>query len=32
MTKAMGPFSFSYWDEIGLLVEGFDALHRERVG
>jgi GNAT superfamily N-acetyltransferase len=24
MTKAMGPASFSYWDEIGLLVEGFD--------
>ncbi len=24
MAKAMGPFSFSYWDEIGLLVEGFD--------
>ena len=24
MTKAMGPFSFSYWDEVGLLVEGFD--------
>ena len=24
MTKAMGPFSFSYWDEIGLLVEGHD--------
>jgi hypothetical protein len=24
MTKAMGPFSFSYWDEVGLLVEGFE--------
>lgn len=24
MTKSMGPFSFSYWDEIGLLIEGFD--------
>jgi hypothetical protein len=24
MTKSMGPLSFSYWDEIGLLVEGFD--------
>jgi GNAT superfamily N-acetyltransferase len=24
MTKAMGPASFSYWDEIGLLIEGFD--------
>lgn len=24
MTKSMGPFSFSYWDEVGLLVEGFD--------
>ncbi len=24
MSKAMGPLSFSYWDEIGLLVEGFD--------
>lgn len=24
MTKSMGPASFSYWDEIGLLVEGFD--------
>jgi hypothetical protein len=24
MTRAMGPFSFSYWDEIGLLIEGFD--------
>ena len=24
MTKAMGPFSFSYWDEVGLLVEGHD--------
>ena len=23
-TKSMGPFSFSYWDEIGLLVEGHD--------
>jgi hypothetical protein len=25
MKRAMGPLSFSYWDEIGLLVEGFDA-------
>ncbi len=24
MTKSMGPLSFSYWDEIGLLIEGFD--------
>ncbi len=24
MTKSMGPFSFSYWDEVGLLVQGFD--------
>lgn len=24
MTKSMGPVSFSYWDEIGLLIEGFD--------
>ena len=24
MTKSIGPFSFSYWDEVGLLVEGFD--------
>lgn len=24
MTRMMGPFSFSYWDEVGLLVEGFD--------
>ena len=24
MTKSMGPFSFSYWDEVGLLIEGFD--------
>ena len=24
MTKSMGPFSFSYWDEVGLLVEGQD--------
>ncbi len=24
MTKAMGPFSFSYWDEIGLLIKGHD--------
>ena len=24
MTKAMGPFSFSYWDEVGLLVQGHD--------
>lgn len=24
MTKAMGPFSFSYWDEVGLLVKGHD--------
>jgi len=24
MNKAMGPFSFSYWDEVGLLIEGFD--------
>jgi len=24
MTKAMGPFSFSYWDEVGLLIDGFD--------
>ncbi len=24
MTKSMGPASFSYWDEFGLLVEGFD--------
>jgi hypothetical protein len=24
MTKSMGPFSFSYWDEVGLLVEGHD--------
>jgi hypothetical protein len=24
MKRAMGPFSFSYWDEIGLLIEGFD--------
>ncbi len=25
MTKSMGPASFSYWDEIGQLVEGFDT-------
>lgn len=25
MTRAMGPLSFSYWDEIGLLVDGFDT-------
>ncbi len=25
MVRSMGPFSFSYWDEIGLLVEGFDT-------
>ncbi len=25
MKRAIGPLSFSYWDEIGLLVEGFDA-------
>lgn len=25
MTRVMGPLSFSYWDEIGLLVEGFDT-------
>ncbi len=25
MTKSMGPASFSYWDEFGLLVEGFDV-------
>ncbi len=24
MTHAMGPFSLSYWDEIGLLVDGHD--------
>ncbi len=24
MTKSMGPLSFSYWDEIGLLIQGFD--------
>jgi hypothetical protein len=24
MAKSMGPFSFSYWDELGLLVDGFD--------
>jgi hypothetical protein len=24
MVRSMGPFSFSYWDELGLLVEGFD--------
>jgi hypothetical protein len=24
MRKVMGPFSFSYWDEVGLLIEGFD--------
>lgn len=24
VTRAMGPFSLSYWDEIGLLVDGFD--------
>lgn len=24
MHRSMGPLSFSYWDEIGLLVEGFD--------
>jgi hypothetical protein len=24
MTKSMGPFSFSYWDELGLLVETDD--------
>jgi hypothetical protein len=24
MTKSMGPISFSYWDEIGLLIQGFD--------
>ncbi len=24
MSKSMGPFSFSYWDELGLLIEGFD--------
>ena len=24
MTKSMGPFSFSYWDEVGLLIDGFD--------
>ena len=24
MTKSMGPFNFSYWDEVGLLVEGHD--------
>jgi GNAT superfamily N-acetyltransferase len=24
MTKSKGPFSFSYWDEVGLLIEGFD--------
>lgn len=25
MTRAMGPFSFSIWDEPGLLVQGFDG-------
>ncbi len=25
MSKSMGPLSFSYWDEIGLLIEGFDT-------
>lgn len=25
MNRAMGPLSFSYWDEIGLLVDGFDT-------
>ena len=25
MTRSMGPLSFSYWDEIGLLVDGFDT-------
>ena len=24
MTRSMGPFSLSIWDEPGLLVEGFD--------
>ena len=24
MTRALGPFSLSVWDEVGLLVEGFD--------
>lgn len=24
-SKIIGPFSLSYWDEIGLLVEGFDS-------
>jgi len=24
MNRAMGPLSFSYWDEIGLLVQGFE--------
>ncbi len=25
MIRSMGPLSFSYWDEIGLLVDGFDT-------
>jgi len=25
VSKIIGPFSLSYWDEIGLLVEGFDS-------
>ncbi len=25
MTRALGPFSLSVWDEVGLLVEGFGA-------
>lgn len=25
MTRSMGPASFSYWDEIGVLVDGFDT-------
>lgn len=25
MTRALGPFSLSYWDEIGQLVDGFDT-------
>ncbi len=25
MARSMGPFSFSYWDEVGLLVEGFES-------
>lgn len=24
-SRSVGPFSLSYWDEVGLLVEGFDA-------